>query len=64
MRDKASDKGVKKHKHKEHALRMQALKFATDHGLATEELVKQVAKKYSSCKEEGRVDILDWLGEN
>ena len=62
--DQAGKQVVKTLKSKDHALRMQALKFATDHGLATEELGKQVAKKYSSCKEEGRVDILNWLGEN
>lgn len=62
--DQAGDQVVKTLKTKDHALRMQALKFASDHGLATEELGKKVAKKYSSCKEEGRVDILNWLGEN
>ena len=62
--DQAGKQVVNTLKSKDHALRMQALKFATDHGLATEELGKQVAKKYSSCKEEGRVDILNWLGEN
>ncbi len=62
--DQAGDQVVKTLKTKDHALRMQALKYATDHGLATDELGAKVAKKYSSCKEEGRVDILNWLGDN
>ncbi|MGM9620212.1 MAG: hypothetical protein ACI3X4_02025, partial [Bacteroidaceae bacterium] len=62
--DQAGDQVVKTLKTKDHALRMQALKYATDHGLATDELGAKVAKKYSSCKEEGRIDILNWLGDN
>lgn len=62
--NQAGDQVVKTLKSKDHALRMQALKFATDHGLATDELASKVAKKYSSCKEEGRVDILNWIGDN
>ena len=62
--DQAGDQVVKTLKTKDHALRMQALKFATDHNLATDALAGKVAKKYSSCKEEGRVDILNWLGDN
>ncbi len=62
--NQAGEQVVKTLKTKDHALRMQALKFATDHQLANDALAAQVAKKYSSCKEEGRVDILNWLGDN
>ena len=62
--DQAGDQVVKTLKTKDHALRMQALKFATDHNLANDALAQKVAKKYSSCKEEGRIDIINWLGDN
>lgn len=62
--DQAGDQVVKTLKSKDHALRMQALNYATDHKLANDELAQKVAKKYSSCKEEGKVDIINWLGEN
>ncbi len=55
---------VKAVKSKDHAYRMQALKFATDYNLVNDELASQVAKKYNSCKEEGKVDIINWLGDN
>ena len=62
--DQAGDQVVKTLKTKDHALRMQALKFATDHNLANDARAQKVAKKYSSCKEEGRIDIINWLGDN
>ncbi len=62
--DQAGEQVVKTLKTSDHALRMQALKYATDHNLANDALAQKVAKKYSSCKEEGRVDILNWLGDN
>ena len=55
---------VKTLKTKDHALRMQALKFATDYNLTDAALVKQIAGKYGSCNEEGKVDIINWLGDN
>ena len=63
MGDQAGDQVVKTLKTKDHALRMQALKFATDHRLASDGLAAKVARKYSSCSEEGRVDILNWIGD-
>lgn len=62
--DKAGKQIVKSIKSKDHALRMQALKYATDNGLVTDELVKKVAGKYNSTSTEGKVDILNWLGDN
>ena len=64
LSDQAGDQVVKTLKSKDHALRMQALNYATDHKLVNDELAQKVAKKYSSCKEEGKVDIINWLGEN
>ncbi len=55
---------VKSVKSKDHALRMQALKFATANGLATDELAASVAKKYKSLSEEAKADVLYWLGDN
>ena len=55
---------VKSVKSKDHALRMQALKFATAKGLATDELAASVTKKYKSLSEEAKCDILYWLGDN
>ncbi len=55
---------VKAMKNKDHALRMQALKFATAKGLATDELAASVAKKYKSLSEEAKCDVLYWLGDN
>ena len=51
-------------KGKDHALRMQALKFATAQGIVTDELAAAVAKKYKSLSEEAKCDILYWLGDN
>ena len=51
-------------KGKDHALRMQALKFATAQGLVTDELAASVAKKYKSLSEEAKCDVLYWLGDN
>ena len=51
-------------KGKDHALRMQALKFATAKGLVTDELAATVAKKYKSLSEEAKCDVLYWLGDN
>lgn len=55
---------VKIVKSKDHALRMQALKFATAKGLATDELAASVTKKYKSLSEEAKCDVLYWLGDN
>ena len=55
---------VKAVKGKDHALRMQALKYATANGLVTDELAASVAKKYKSLSEEAKCDVLYWLGDN
>ena len=55
---------VKTIKGKDRALRCQALKFATEHGLATDELAAAVVKTYKSLDEEAKCDILYWLGDN
>ena len=55
---------VKAVKSKDHALRMQALKFATAKGLATDDLAAAVVKKYKSLDEEAKSDVLYWLGDN
>ncbi|MBR6046628.1 MAG: DUF1080 domain-containing protein [Bacteroidaceae bacterium] len=60
----ASDEVIKALKSKDHAYRMQALKFATDYNLANDELAKKIVKKYNSCNTEGKIDILNWLGDN
>ena len=62
--DKAGAEITKAVKSKDHALRMQALKFATDRGLATDDLANAVAKKYKSLSDEAKCDILYWLGDN
>ena len=51
-------------KSKDNALRMQALKFATANNLATDELAKQVVGKFKKQTEEGKADIINWLGDN
>lgn len=51
-------------KGKDHALRMQALKYATAQGLVTDELAASVTKKYKSLSEEAKCDVLYWLGDN
>ncbi len=51
-------------KGKDHALRMQALKFATAQGIVTDELAASVVKKYKSLSDEGKCDVLYWLGDN
>ena len=51
-------------KGKDHALRMQALKFATAQGLVTDELAASITKKYKSLSEEAKSDVLYWLGDN
>jgi len=55
---------VKTLKSKDHALRMQALKFATANNLVSDNLAKQVTAKYKSQTEEGKTDIINWLGDN
>jgi len=55
---------VKAVKGKDHALRMQALKFATAQGLVNDELADAVAKKYKSLSDEAKSDVLYWLGDN
>lgn len=55
---------IKALKSKDHALRMQALKFATANNLATDELAKQVVGKFKKQTEEGKADIINWLGDN
>ena len=55
---------IKTLKSKDNALRMQALKFATANNLVTDELAKQVVAKYKSQAEQGKADIINWLGDN
>lgn len=55
---------IKALKSKDHALRMQALKFATANNLATDDLAKQVVGKFKKQTEEGKADIINWLGDN
>ncbi len=62
--DGAGKEIVKAVKGKDHALRMQALKFATAKGLVTDELAASVTKKYKSLSEEAKCDVLYWLGDN
>ena len=62
--DEAGKEIVKAVKGKDHALRMQALKFATAKGLVTDDLAASVAKKYKSLSEEAKCDVLYWLGDN
>ena len=51
-------------KDKDHALRMQALKYYTANNLVTDELAASVCKKYKSLSEEAKCDVLYWLGDN
>ena len=51
-------------KSKDHALRMQALKYYTANNLVTDELAASVAKKYKSLSEEAKCDVIYWLGDN
>ncbi|MBO7137243.1 MAG: DUF1080 domain-containing protein [Bacteroidaceae bacterium] len=62
--DNAGKEIAKAVKGKDHALRMQALKFATAQGLVTDELAASVVKKYKSLSEEAKCDVLYWLGDN
>ena len=62
--DAAGKEIAKAVKGKDHALRMQALKFATERGLVTDELAAAVVKKYKSLGEEAKCDVLYWLGDN
>ena len=61
---KAGPSIVKAVKGKDHALRMQALKFATANELVSDELAASVVKKYKSLSEEAKCDVLYWLGDN
>jgi hypothetical protein len=51
-------------KSKDQVLRMQALKFATENGLANDQLAASIVKKYKSLKEGAKCDVLYWLGDN
>ena len=51
-------------KSKDQVLRMQALKFATENGLANDQLAASIVKKYKSLKEDAKCDVLYWLGDN
>lgn len=51
-------------KSKDQVLRMQALKFATENGLANDQLAASITKKYKSLKEGAKCDVLYWLGDN
>ena len=62
--DKADAEIVKAVKGKDHALRMQALKFATENGLVTDGLADAVANRYKSLSEEAKCDVLYWFGDN
>ena len=55
---------VKAVKSKDQVLRMQALKFATENGLANDQLAASIVKKYKSLKEAAKCDVLYWLGDN
>ena len=55
---------VKTLKSKDHALRMQALKFATANNLVTDDLAQKVVGTYKKQTEEGKADIINWLGDN
>ena len=55
---------VKAVKSKDQVLRMQALKFATENGLANDQLAASIVKKYKSLKEGAKCDVLYWLGDN
>ena len=55
---------VKSVKSKDNALRMQALKYATANGLATDQLAADITKKYKSLSEDAKFDVLNWLGDN
>lgn len=62
--DQAGTEVLKNIKTPDHALRMQALKFATEHQLVDDLLAKKVAGKYGSLSTEGKIDVLNWLGDN
>ncbi len=63
--DDGSGKGLLKTlKSKDHALRMQALKYYTANNLVTDDLAANVGKKYKSLSEEAKCDVLYWLGDN
>lgn len=51
-------------KSKDQVLRMQALKFATENGLANDQLAASITKKYKSLKEDAKCDVLYWIGDN
>ena len=51
-------------KGKNHALRMQALKYYTANNLVTDEVAAAVTKKFKSFSEETKCDVLYWLGDN
>ena len=51
-------------KSKDQVLRMQALKFASENGLANDQLAASIVKKYKSLKEAAKCDVLYWLGDN
>ena len=55
---------VKTLKSKDHALRMQALKYATANNLVTNDLVQKVVGTYKKQTEDGKADIINWLGDN
>lgn len=55
---------VKAVKSKDQVSRMQALKFATENGLANDQLAASITKKYKSLKEAAKCDVLYWLGDN
>ena len=55
---------VKTLKSKDNVLRMQALKFATANNLVTDDLVQKVVGMYKKQTEEGKADIINWLGDN
>ena len=62
--DSSGKELLKTLKSKDHALRMQALKYYTANNLVTDDLAASVAKKYKSFSEEAKCDVLYWLGDN
>ncbi|MBO4550558.1 MAG: hypothetical protein J5733_07480, partial [Bacteroidaceae bacterium] len=51
-------------KSKDHALRMQALKYYTANNLVTDNLAANITNKFKSLGEEAKCDVLYWLGDN
>ncbi|MBO4550510.1 MAG: hypothetical protein J5733_07235, partial [Bacteroidaceae bacterium] len=64
LNDASGKELLKTLKNKDHAMRMQALKYYTANNLVTDNVAAGVAKKYKSLSEEAKCDVLYWLGDN